>query len=368
MKKVISILSAGILVASCSPTPKELEEKENEVIYNYSASMLPIASIWNAVYWSQKINSIIPEWASPHSFELSAKDTVEIENLDILFVTGTTLDWNIQKVNYENSKIVSKGVSLLTSNHDHSEHSHDDEEHDEHREESHEHDMHEEHNKKIHTEDEHTEEEHNEENHEEDMHEEDMHEEHREEVETNNENEDIDDKLMEEENELNFDPHYWLWIDESIKIAENIRREITLKEKDKAVELKNNTETFKKEISNIQSDFESYTNWKTKQKFIILHDAYRYLFEDLDIKEDDYIVIDEVPSNSASPAKMKELKDMIEEHNIKIIFKEPQMTSQTIDFLSEENNLTVLEIDPIWWENYIENLKSNLENLKKIYE
>lgn len=310
MKKVLLSALAICVLSSCSTQEEVAKESKN------FASIVPLASIWNFISQDSSFESIIKPGISPHSFDLKTKDALDISKSNLILITETSIDEQIHSINEEKNLDISSWIDKLAWWHHHDEHEHEDE------------------------------------NHEDEHHDEDWHNE-------------------EEHNDI-FDPHFWLGIQNSKKIAENIEVFLSKQNPEKESEYKENLAKFNSEVDYLLSDFKTKSKWKEPDKFIILHNAYAYLFKDLGIHEDDFEVIEDIPTIEANTVKMKELVDKIQSENIKFIFKEPQISSSTLDYLQEKYNMEVLVLDPIGQSEskdwYIDNLTSNLNNLKKLYE
>jgi ABC-type Zn uptake system ZnuABC Zn-binding protein ZnuA len=134
----------------------------------------------------------------------------------------------------------------------------------------------------------------------------------------------------------------------------------------------NNFDLYKKEIDTIISDFKKYKEWKKQKSFIVFHDAYDYLFDDLWIDKSKKIVFREAVLKDPDSKHMASLIDSIEKWWVKVIYKEPLFTSPSFDNLITKYNLTVWNLDADWTDPsknwYINQLKSNIEQLKKLYE
>jgi ABC-type Zn uptake system ZnuABC Zn-binding protein ZnuA len=76
--------------------------------------------------------------------------------------------------------------------------------------------------------------------------------------------------------------------------------------------------------------------------------------------------------HDTSAAHLAELVEEIELHGIRHAFTEPQFEAGNLQKLANDYNLTVGTLDPHGTNpganGYLENLKSNLENLANVYE
>lgn len=168
------------------------------------------------------------------------------------------------------------------------------------------------------------------------------------------------------------DPHIWLWIENVKVIAWKIKDELSSLRPEKKEYFEQNYNNFILEIDNITKDFNLSTSWKNQTKFIVLHDAYNYLFQDLKIDNQNKLIYNSNILTWINSKQLSKLELEINKEKIRYIFKEPQMKNGNIKIFSEKNKLIILWLDPLWAEEskdwYINNLKINLDNLKKIYE
>jgi ABC-type Zn uptake system ZnuABC Zn-binding protein ZnuA len=69
---------------------------------------------------------------------------------------------------------------------------------------------------------------------------------------------------------------------------------------------------------------------------------------------------------------MAELIEEIKLHDIKNVFSEPQFSDGNLQSFAKEYNLTIAILDPLGRDDsasgYLENLKTNLNNISIIYE
>lgn len=334
MKKIIAFLSALVLLASCG-TSAVKEEKTSEKIKVVS-SIAPLSSIANYVWGENvEVQNMVTIWVSPHAFDLTTKNVVDIEKSDLVITTGFEhIDWFMDKA-LENKNV------LAFSNHIEAlELEKGEEHHDEH------HDEHEDHDEENH--DEHGHDEHHEDEH----HDEHGHDDHH--------------------HDHSKDTHIWMSIDNAEKMADLVALELGKINPEMAWDFIKNAWDFKAELATIKTDFTKKIQGKTNEKsFIVFHDAYNNLFKSLDI-ELKKIVLRENIMQSADASKIKEVKDLITSQKVVALFKEPQMEGWEVDKLAEWTWIQVGVLDPIWqsytknW--YIENLKKNLESIELLYE
>lgn len=307
MKKTLIFLTLILALASCN----KATNLETNIDWNtkkiITSSIVPISSIvWYIGGDNFEINTVVPAWASPHTFELKPEQMIKLEKSDLIFTIWIWLDSFLDKsIENKNTVVLSNFVQLQKWW------------------------------------------------------------EHTDEHENENDTKNI-------ETPLEFDPHIWLSSTNASLIAEKIFEELTKLDFDNKEIYKANLANFNNELDNFTWEFSDFKKDKKMKSFIVFHDAYNYLFDDLKIDQSKKIVFEKTPGKEPSSKEFKELIDTIKKNNIKIIFKEPQLSSKIVDVLKSDYGLQVLQLNPLWDDDtkdaYMQNYKNNLETLKNIYE
>jgi zinc transport system substrate-binding protein len=326
MKKIIILISMIFIFLSCSKQ-EEIIIENNETInkIKIETSIIPLASLTNYIGGDfVKVNSIVPAWVSPHGYDLKPEQMIEIEKSElIIYLNLDHIDAFLDKaISNKDKLVVSEWIELI----EWAEHNHEEEWHEE----------------ELHEEDEH---------HEEELHEEDEH--HEEEVHS-------------------VDPHIWNGTKNAIIIAEKITKKLSEISPENKTYFENNLSSLKAELEKVKNDFLVKINGKKQSEFIIFHDAYNYLFDDLWIDSSKRVVFQKSVLNDPNGTEMKELIDEIKLHWVKVAYKEPQLSDSNLQKLANEYNLEILVLNPLGSDisknGYIENYKNNLSALEKIYE
>ncbi len=338
-KQIFFSLLISIFVVSCgqqnAPTENiATSEKNNTQVIEttrVSSSIIPLSSVINTIGWDYvEVNNIVPAGVSPHGFDLSAQQMVDIEKSAVVFLTWLEhIDGFMEKAVPEEKQIhLADGIVLLESS------GHDDHGEDEHTDE--------EHADNEHHEDE---EEHSKEEHHEDTHSDDAH---------------------------NKDPHVWLGKKNITVIAQKIRDDLSVIMPEHAAYFSANTESFITQLNTLYSDFEFKTSGKTPQEFIVFHDAYNYLMDSVWMNPDLKVPFSQNVLHETWTAHMVELIEEVEVHWIKYVFKEPQFSDNNLEKFADEYNLTLATLDPLGTDptanGYINNISANLTALSNIYE
>lgn len=342
MKKIFLILLSISLIffSACSKQNETVEKIETKNEINTTkivTTVAPIASIIQYI-WGEyvSVDSLIEPGFSPHTFDLKPSQLIAMEKADYIIATGLSIDNFIEKNTQEEKHILLKDyVNLMEweeHNHDH----HNEDHHDEHNDEHH---------------DEHWHDEHHDDHWHIDQHK---------------------DETLKENTEIFYDPHLWLSLENGVKIAEKITEILSKKDPENKVVFEQNLTDFKAKAEKIKNNFVKNTENKKLNNFVIFHEAYGYLFHEMNIDVSKVVVLQETAGRETSVNEMKHIIDEIKEHNVKVLYKEPQLDTKLINTLVEKHNLELSELDPLGktieknW--YFDTIEQNLNNLLLSYE
>lgn len=318
MKKIILFVSLIFILASCSqPVTKNNDStvslENNNAKISVITSIVPIAAIVNTIGWDSVIvENMVAPGVSPHDFDPSPKDLIGLEKADIIFYTGLEhIDGFLDRViQNKNAVPLSEGVALLTltSFHDHDEHAWEEHE----------------------------------------------------------------DEHAWEKSNYSIDPHFWTSAEGALLIATKVRDELSLLLPEQSELFSRNYINFEKELWAVKQNFMTQVKGKEEQNFIIFHDAYSYLFQELAIDKQRTLLFQKSSIGSQNPAELQEFIDTIAAKNITLFFREPQFRKSQLENLTNEYNLEAFTLDPLGSSTraggYLENYKSNLDNLEKTYK
>jgi len=153
-----------------------------------------------------------------------------------------------------------------------------------------------------------------------------------------------------------YDPHVWLDTENVIKISKQIVKELSkLNPSNKGVYKKNAIifiEKLNKNKKRLKIELEAIKD----EPYIVFHDAYQYFEKEFNLSPATSISIN--PGISPSPKRIKQIKSIISENNIKCVFKEPQFSSKVVQTIIKDTAAKEGILDP---------LGSNLESGKELY-
>lgn len=165
---------------------------------------------------------------------------------------------------------------------------------------------------------------------------------------------------------LDNDPHTFVSPLEAITITTNIYNSLIESFPDYKDKIKINKDNFISELETISNSYKDFLSSNTNT-YITGHTAYSYLVRDYNMKQKSVLGLSD---EEASPSKISEICDYINENNIKTIYGEYFEENDTINAISKTTKTNVsylytLEMMDSSNVSYLEALKTNLENLKK---
>lgn len=311
------MLAALTLVGCATTEPTLMEEGKVRV----TATLFPLYEFAQVVGGDHvDVTMLLPAGAEPHSYEPKPSDILAMQESDMFIYIGEEMEpWAhdlLEGVNNPSLMVIEAASfsEIITGDeHDYEEdHDHMD---DEHAQGAHEHE--EDHADEDH---EHTDEEHE---HAEEEHEAEGH-----------------------DHDHAYDPHVWLSFHNDILIVEEIAEHLSEIDPDNAAEYNANAAAYIERLQALDQEYQTTLTSCTKDEFISGgHDVFGYLEHEYGIKGVQAIENLE-PNTEPTPARMKELSDLVEEHHIKYVLTEVLVSAEIAEAISEETGAQVLTFNP----------------------
>jgi len=296
-----------------------------------------------------KPNLIIPSEASPHEYQLKPSDAKAIQESKLIFWIGEDLTPWLEKSLETLPKDASittllevDGIELLDFRegalfeaHDHSDH----EDHDNH--DDHDHGK----NKKKDDHDDHDDHDHG----------------------KNKKKDDHDDHEGHGHGE--HDPHAWLSPGIAKVWLNVIAAKLSEKDPSNASTYFSNASSAAKDLDALSDEINNILDPVRDEKFVVFHDAYQYFEKHFNISASGAISLGD--ASDPSPARVKEIKDRVENEDIHCVLAEPQYKVGLVKAVIEGThaNMAVidplgvgLEVGPTLYDKLIRNLATNLSN------
>lgn len=333
-KKILAmILVFGIFVTGCaknneksntnsnnSNQTSQSENKDKETIY---ASFYPIYNLTKQIAGDKfNVKSFTNLNTEVHDFEPSAKDMADLSKAKVLFLNGAGLESWQEKIS-ESSKVeivdTSKGINLIENTHEDEkedvDNHEDNEKHEDSEKEEHEHEDGEEHH-----------------------------------------------------HHGAYDPHIWLSPKNGIIQAKNIAEKLSEIDPENKDYYMGNFEKIKKELEEIDKEYEKKLENKENKKFLVDHEAFSYLARDYGLIQ---VPLTSITSTSETDAKtMKNAIDYVKKEKITAIFYEKGESDKNVKTLADELSLDAKAINTIEYasDDDLKNEKTYQELIRENFE
>jgi zinc transport system substrate-binding protein len=143
----------------------------------------------------------------------------------------------------------------------------------------------------------------------------------------------------------NFDPHFWLSPKRVGEIVDPVTDKYKELDPDNAALYDWENDDFKTEIDALNSYIEGEVTKLTTRELITFHDSFGYLADDYGLAV--IGTVEELAGIEPTPERMTKLNDLIKDRNLKVIFIEPQLSSDVVSALADDLRVQIGELDPI---------------------
>ncbi|HEM3702357.1 TPA: zinc ABC transporter substrate-binding protein [Streptococcus suis] len=164
-----------------------------------------------------------------------------------------------------------------------------------------------------------------------------------------------------------YDPHTWL---DPILVADEAREIAKLlgeQDPDHAQEYHENAEAFAKEAEQLYQTYKPIFEKVSSKTFVTQHTAFSYLAHRFGLTQ---LGIAGVSEEEPSPKRLAEIKEFVEDYQVRTIFVEKGVSDKMAQTLAKETGVELrvldpLEADPENAATYLDNLKVVLDTLAK---
>lgn len=175
----------------------------------------------------------------------------------------------------------------------------------------------------------------------------------------------------EEHEEGEFDPHFWLDPNTSIKVVEEIMNAYAAVQPENTEYFKMKGDEMIAKLKILDSKFGAELATCDTRDFVTSHAAFAYLAKAYNLN---MIAISGIsPEEEPSSKQLAEISDLVKEHGIKYIFSETLLNQKFAETIANESGAEILILNPIEGlseediasgKNYISVMEENLQNLK----
>lgn len=283
------------------------------------SSITPLSMIANEVTTGQNVETVtlLPSGASPHTFEPTAQDQAQLADADVLFVVGAEFDdWALAAAEAVNPDLEivdlsqDPGVLLLEGE----VHGHDEEDH-----------------------------------------------------KGEDEDDDHSDEEKEDTEHGEYDPHYWLSLDNASAIGRIMAQKLSELDEGNNVDYTANASNFASELDLLSFELEDEFAELDGREIITFHGAFNYLAADLGVEV--VATVEEFPGDQPSASYIAEVGEKITEYGVTTLFKEPQLSDAIVQPLADDYGASVETLDPLGGVDgrttYLELIRYNADTIKQ---
>jgi zinc transport system substrate-binding protein len=174
-----------------------------------------------------------------------------------------------------------------------------------------------------------------------------------------------------EPEEGEFDPHYWLSITGAKVMAKNIYEQLVAIDPDNFNYYRGNYETYIVELDKALAVAKAELTDIKSNQIITFHEAFSYFAAELDLEV--VATIEPFPGKEPTAEYLSEVAEVIETHQVQVLFKEPQLSDAVLNSLARDYNVKIETLDPIggvtgrssYIETYLYNVRTIAQALKK---
>lgn len=145
--------------------------------------------------------------------------------------------------------------------------------------------------------------------------------------------------------ELDFDPHFWLDPALLADYALAVGDKFAHLDPAHADAYMTNAATLSEQLDALDGDFSTGLATCTRQEFITTHEAFGYLADAYGLQQEGLAGID--PEAEPSPARLREIKDIIAQTGATTIFTETLVNSRVSEALAKDAGVKTAVLDPI---------------------
>jgi zinc transport system substrate-binding protein len=154
---------------------------------------------------------------------------------------------------------------------------------------------------------------------------------------------------MHEHEDAEYDNHVWLNPKNAILITDVITEELSKFDKAHAKKYKANSIKFINELRLLDNEMAAKLESVRDKPYIVFHDAYQYFEKNYNLHSIGAIYLN--PERQLSAKKVKEIRALIKEKNVKCLFSEPQFSSTLINAIVNKTRANAGVLDAEWGEN-----------------
>jgi zinc transport system substrate-binding protein len=136
------------------------------------------------------------------------------------------------------------------------------------------------------------------------------------------------------------DPHTWMSLKNSIKMAQNSYDVLIKLMPEHKKEFKKNLEDYKKRLNNLDSKLKKRFKAQKNKNLFVFHPVFGYFADDYGLKQ----IPIQVEGKEPSAKQLTQIIDIIKNENAEIIFTQPEFSDKTAKAIAKQSNAKTLAI------------------------
>lgn len=184
-------------------------------------------------------------------------------------------------------------------------------------------------------------------------------------------------KILENEDEHEreeslYDPHIWMDPSNVKIIVDKIESELSNKDPANKEYYKKNAQDYKQKLDELDTKIKKKVATFSTKEYVAFHPAYNYFNKRYGLEY--AATIEEFAGDEPSAQEMAEIIEIAKEHNVKVIFSEPQLDPRIATAIAKEVNAEVSVLNPLEsitsqerkeGKNYLTIMEENVNALEK---
>jgi zinc transport system substrate-binding protein len=166
-----------------------------------------------------------------------------------------------------------------------------------------------------------------------------------------------------EEEHGGMDPHIWMSPRNAQVMVQNIASGLIQIDPDNSAYYERNRDAYLQQLAQLDQDIRDGLSGVKNRIFMVYHPAFGYFASDYDLT----MLPIEAEGKEPTPAGLQHLIEQAKEHNVRVVFAEPQFNPQSAKVIADAIGGRVVLINPLA-RDYIENLRILMGELVQALE
>jgi zinc transport system substrate-binding protein len=156
------------------------------------------------------------------------------------------------------------------------------------------------------------------------------------------------------------DPHIWTSPEIAKTIARRIAEELSEIDVQNSDNYRSNLDELLGQIEHLQNEINEVLRDINNRKFLVFHPAWGYFAREFNLEE----IAIEVGGTEPSASELSAIIKTALSENIRVVFAQPEFSTQIADYIASEINGEVVLITPLA-ENWLENMRKVAQTLRE---